>query len=60
MKAPALKAWIRTRGLAHYKIPDQIVFVDALPETAVGKTSRRQIRAALRDRFAADAEARPS
>lgn len=60
LKAPALKAWIRTRGLAHYKIPDQIVFVDALPETAVGKTSRRQIRAALRDRFAADAEARHS
>jgi 2,3-dihydroxybenzoate-AMP ligase len=51
----ALKAWVRERGLAQYKVPDQIVFVDAFPETAVGKTSRRDIRSALRDRFAASA-----
>lgn len=55
LKAVALKAWVRERGLAHYKVPDQIVFVDAFPETAVGKTSRRDIRLALRDRFAASA-----
>lgn len=60
LKASALKAWIRTRGLALYKIPDQIVFVDAFPETAVGKTSRRDIRAALRDRFAEEAGTRSS
>jgi 2,3-dihydroxybenzoate-AMP ligase len=44
----AIKAWVRSRGLAAYKIPDQVVFVDAFPETAVGKVSRKDIRAALR------------
>lgn len=52
LRPAALKGWIRERGLAHYKVPDQILFVDVFPETAVGKTSRREIRAALRDRFA--------
>lgn len=47
-KAAALKAWVRSRGLAAYKVPDQVVFVPAFPETAVGKTSRKDIRAALR------------
>jgi 2,3-dihydroxybenzoate-AMP ligase len=55
LKAATLKGWVRERGLAQYKIPDQIVFLDAFPETAVGKTSRRDIRAVLRDRFAAEA-----
>ncbi len=58
LKMTALKAWVRERGLASYKIPDQVVFVEAFPETAVGKTSRRDIRAMLRDRFAAEAAAR--
>lgn len=47
-KAATLKAWVRSRGLAGYKVPDQIVFVDAFPSTAVGKVSRKEIRAALR------------
>lgn len=54
-KPAALKAWVRSRGLAAYKIPDQIVFVDAFPETAVGKISRKDIRAALRSQFATQA-----
>src|SRR5690606_36477535 len=45
----ALKAWIRARGLAAYKIPDQVRFVEAFPETGVGKTSRKDLRAALRE-----------
>jgi len=52
-KAVALKAWLRSRGLAAYKIPDQVVFLPAFPETAVGKTSRKDIRAALRAQLAA-------
>lgn len=51
----ALKDWIRARGLARYKVPDQVLFMNAFPETAVGKTSRRDIRATLRDHFAAEA-----
>lgn len=44
----ALKAWIRSRGLAAYKVPDQVVFVDAFPATGVGKTSRKELRALVR------------
>jgi 2,3-dihydroxybenzoate-AMP ligase len=48
-KAAALKAWIRSRGLAAFKVPDQIVFVDEFPSTGVGKISRKELRAALRE-----------
>jgi len=50
IKAPALKAWMRTRGLAAFKVPDQVVFVDSFDTTAVGKISRRELRAQLRAR----------
>lgn len=50
-KAASLKAWVRGRGLAAFKVPDQIVFVDAFGTTAVGKISRRELRAQLRERF---------
>ncbi|MET4579741.1 (2,3-dihydroxybenzoyl)adenylate synthase [Ottowia thiooxydans] len=50
-RAPVLKAWMRERGVAAFKIPDQIVFVDAFENTAVGKTSRKQLRARLRGEF---------
>ncbi len=49
-KAPALKAWMRGRGLAAFKVPDQVVFVDRFDTTAVGKVSRRELRAQLRAR----------
>src|SRR5690606_4421134 len=52
----AIKAWIRSRGLANYKVPDQIVIVEAFPETAVGRTSRKDIRAALREQLARPAQ----
>ncbi len=55
-KATALKAWLRTRGIAAFKVPDQIRFVDAFPETGVGKTSRRALRAHLRDVAQGDGE----
>jgi non-ribosomal peptide synthetase component E (peptide arylation enzyme) len=46
--------------LATYKIPDQVVFVDALPTTGVGKTSRKDLRSALQAQWrASQAEARP-
>lgn len=47
-KAVVLKSWIRSRGLAAYKVPDQIIFIESFPETGVGKISRKQLRAALR------------
>lgn len=49
--AASLKAWVRGRGLAAFKVPDQVVFVDAFGTTAVGKVSRRELRAQLRARY---------
>ncbi|WP_241385587.1 (2,3-dihydroxybenzoyl)adenylate synthase [Rhodococcus sp. CH91] len=46
-KALALKTFLRERGLADYKIPDKVQFVDAFPVTGVGKISRNELRRAL-------------
>lgn len=43
-----LKRWIRARGIADFKVPDQIVFVDAFASTAALKISRKALRAQLR------------
>ncbi|WP_028646961.1 (2,3-dihydroxybenzoyl)adenylate synthase [Nocardiopsis sp. CNT312] len=40
----ALLSFLRERGLAAYKIPDRVEFVDAFPSTAVGKVSKRDLR----------------
>lgn len=37
-------AFLRERGLAAYKIPDRVSFVDTFPATAVGKISKRDLR----------------
>ncbi|GHD57456.1 (2,3-dihydroxybenzoyl)adenylate synthase [Jeongeupia chitinilytica] len=39
-----LKTHLQGRGLAAYKIPDHIEFVDALPLTALGKVSKEALR----------------
>ncbi|SER06971.1 (2,3-dihydroxybenzoyl)adenylate synthase [Actinokineospora terrae] len=49
---PQLRAFLRERGLAAYKIPDRVEFVDEFPHTGVGKTSRRDLRALLAAREA--------
>lgn len=56
--APAIKAWMRCRDIAAFKIPDQVVFVDAFVTTAVGKISRKELRAALRERLLDEGKAR--
>ncbi|CDM22537.1 Long-chain-fatty-acid--CoA ligase [Castellaniella defragrans 65Phen] len=43
-----LKRWIRARGIADFKVPDQIVFVDRFASTAALKISRKALRAQLR------------
>lgn len=50
-KALELKAFLRERGLAGYKIPDKMRFVDAFPVTGVGKISRNELRRALAATF---------
>ncbi|WP_298014592.1 AMP-binding protein [uncultured Castellaniella sp.] len=43
-----LKKWIRGRGIADFKVPDQIVFVTRFASTAALKISRKALRADLR------------
>ena len=50
-KGAALKAYMRARNLAEFKVPDQIVFVSEFGTTAVGKVSRKELRARLRAEF---------
>ena len=52
-KSPALKAWMRARGIAEFKVPDQVVLVERFSTTAAGKTSRKELRARLRAGFLA-------
>lgn len=46
-RAIEFKRWIRQRGLADFKVPDQIIFVDNFDITAAGKISRKQLRLQL-------------
>lgn len=39
-----LKAFLRDRGLALYKIPDRVEFVESFPQTGVGKVSKKILR----------------
>jgi acyl-coenzyme A synthetase/AMP-(fatty) acid ligase len=43
---PMLIEWCRT-GLAHFKAPRHVVFVDELPKTATGKLQRFKVRALI-------------
>ncbi|CAM4467196.1 Short-chain-fatty-acid--CoA ligase [Mycobacterium basiliense] len=43
----SLGSFLRAAGLARFKIPEQVVFWDALPKNDAGKIVKHQIRAAL-------------
>ncbi|NJP46795.1 (2,3-dihydroxybenzoyl)adenylate synthase [Actinacidiphila epipremni] len=45
-----IKAFVRERGVAAYKIPDLVRFVDVFPHTGVGKVSRSGLRSAAASR----------
>lgn len=55
---PELKKFVRSRGVAEYKVPDRVEFVDEFPTTGVGKISRRELRRALADRLRREDDAR--
>ncbi|MFT4047572.1 MAG: (2,3-dihydroxybenzoyl)adenylate synthase [Solimonas sp.] len=42
-----LRRFLRTRGIADYKLPDRFHVIEQLPLTAVGKPDKRALRAAL-------------
>ncbi|NYI08243.1 (2,3-dihydroxybenzoyl)adenylate synthase [Allostreptomyces psammosilenae] len=56
----ALKAFLRGRGLADYKIPDRVEITEAFPRTHVGKVSKRELRQALRAQLLARADSAAS
>lgn len=54
--AGELRAFLRQRGLADYKIPDRMEFVDSFPQTGVGKVSKKALREAIAGKLAAVAD----
>jgi len=54
LKPAQVKAFVRSRGLAPFKVPDQVVFVPSFATTAAGKISRKELRARLRAQFLTD------
>ncbi|MDF2662681.1 MAG: 2,3-dihydroxybenzoate-AMP ligase [Paenibacillus sp.] len=48
-----LRSFLRERGLAAYKIPDRMEFVDSFPQTGVGKVSKKALREAIAGKLAA-------
>lgn len=46
-----LKKYLREQGLANFKIPDRIKFIEQFPQTGIGKISRKQLREALRAHY---------
>lgn len=46
-KTGQIRAFVRERGLAAWKIPDKVQVLESFPETGVGKTSRKELRRVL-------------
>ncbi|MEU1125060.1 AMP-binding protein [Streptomyces sp. NPDC005899] len=44
LKPAAVKRLVRERGVAAYKVPDLVEFVDAFPRTGIGKISKKGLR----------------
>ncbi|MFV0486255.1 MAG: AMP-binding enzyme, partial [Vibrio fluvialis] len=45
VKGLELKRFLRDLGLADFKLPDQIQFINVLPKTSVGKVDKKGLRA---------------
>ncbi|MBC6973016.1 (2,3-dihydroxybenzoyl)adenylate synthase [Bacillus sp. Xin] len=46
-----LKMFLRNRGIAAYKIPDRIEFIESFPQTGVGKVSKKELRKAIAEKL---------
>ncbi|WP_017149595.1 (2,3-dihydroxybenzoyl)adenylate synthase [Bacillus bingmayongensis] len=46
-----LKMFLRDRGIAAYKIPDRIEFIESFPQTGVGKVSKKELRKAIAEKL---------
>ncbi|GAA2491441.1 (2,3-dihydroxybenzoyl)adenylate synthase [Streptomyces thermolineatus] len=47
VKRSEIVRFVRGRGLAAFKVPDRVEFVDAFPSTGIGKVSKKDLRAAI-------------
>ncbi|MDY6810531.1 MAG: AMP-binding protein [Actinomycetota bacterium] len=47
LSLPKIRSFLGERGLASFKLPDQLVIVASLPVTAVGKIDKAQVREAV-------------
>ena len=54
LKALALRKFLRSRGVAEFKLPDRFEILDALPMTAVGKIDKQGLRARIAQSLAGD------
>ncbi|MGW4346124.1 (2,3-dihydroxybenzoyl)adenylate synthase [Streptomyces sp. NPDC004690] len=50
LRPVAVKRFVRERGVAAYKVPDLVEFVDAFPQTGIGKISKKQLRSSAEQR----------
>ncbi|MGX6449299.1 (2,3-dihydroxybenzoyl)adenylate synthase, partial [Patulibacter sp. S7RM1-6] len=57
LRPAELRAFVRDRGLAAFKVPDRVELVDALPRTNVGKVSKKALRAEIARRLQEPARA---
>lgn len=53
-KTRELTSFLRARGLAQFKIPDRIEFIDQFPKTGVGKVDKRLLRERIAQRLITD------
>ncbi|QQK77677.1 AMP-binding protein [Salicibibacter cibarius] len=44
-----LRTYLRDRGMAVYKIPDRFIWVNEFPQSGVGKTSKKDLREAIKE-----------
>ncbi|MBW7461020.1 2,3-dihydroxybenzoate-AMP ligase, partial [Paenibacillus sepulcri] len=58
--AAELKKFLRERGLAPYKIPDRVEWVESFPQTLVGKVSKKALREVIARKLLAAAGNRVS
>lgn len=47
----ALKKFLKERGIAAFKIPDRIEFIDSFPYTSLGKVSKKELRKMIAEKI---------
>ncbi|MTH44851.1 (2,3-dihydroxybenzoyl)adenylate synthase EntE [Intestinirhabdus alba] len=50
LRAVQVRRFLREQGVAEFKLPDRVEFIDALPLTPVGKVDKKQLRQWLASR----------